>query len=154
MTGRDPALRPGSGRATNQEACHMAATPDERPQVKPFAQFLQETRAGLLHAELSDALADIVARCREHQRKGSLTLVIGIAPNKDGVTLTVSDDVRIKAPSGDRGAAIFYADDYGNLNRRDPRQPELPLTVAGGTSTNTVTVATPAGSSSSTGTEG
>lgn len=122
---------------------------DDRPQVKPFAQFLQEQRSGLLHAELSDTLADVVARCKEHNKKGSITLVLGIQPNKDGVTLTVLDDVRVKAPSGDRGAAIFYADEHGNLSRRDPRQPELPLQrVDGGASRTTTT--RPA----STGTEG
>lgn len=99
----------------------------ERPQTKPFAQFLQEQRNGVLHSELSEHIAVLVATCVEHGRKGSLTLKLTVAPNKDGVTLTISDDVAIKAPQGDRGAAIFFADEDGNLSRRDPRQPQLPF---------------------------
>lgn len=119
----------------------------ERPQTKPFAQFLQEQRGGLLHAELSDTLADVVARVVEHGKPGTITVQFKVQPNKDGVTLTVFDDVKVKAPQGDRGAAIFYADGHGNLSRRDPRQPELPLRPV----ETTTTVAAPA---EATGTEG
>lgn len=95
-----------------------------------FTQFLLEQRGGLLHSELSDMLADVVARCVEHGKKGSITIKLTIAPNKDGVTLTVSDEVKPVAPEGDRGAALFYADARGNLSRRDPRQPSLPGTLS------------------------
>lgn len=94
---------------------------------KPFAAFVQEQRNGGLHGELSEALADLVTRCDEHRKSGSLTLTISIAPNADGVTFTVTDTVKVKAPEPARAAALFFADEAGNLMRRDPRQIELPL---------------------------
>ena len=94
---------------------------------KPFAAFLQEQRRGGLHGELSDKLAELVNACNEYGKPGSLTLTIGIKPNADGVTMTVSDKVAVKAPEAERGAAIFFADEAGNLVRHDPRQMEIPV---------------------------
>lgn len=94
---------------------------------KPFAAFLQEQRRGGLHAELTDKLAELVQVCAELGKGGSLTLKISLKPNADGSTMTVSDDVSVKAPEPERGAAIFFADDAGNLSRHDPRQLEIPV---------------------------
>lgn len=99
----------------------------ETPARKPFAAFLQEQRGGGLHGELSDALAQLVQAVSEHRQPGTLALTIKIAPNKDGVTVTVTDKLNLKVPEGERGAAIFYADPDGNLLRRNPNQIELPL---------------------------
>lgn len=100
-------------------------------QRKPFAAFLQEHRNGGLHAELSDGLALLVAACREHAKGGSLTLSVKVTPNADGMTMTVSDEVKVKAPEASRGAALWFADEDGNLSRRNPLQPELPLREVG-----------------------
>jgi hypothetical protein len=107
----------------------MAADPvaDARPQTKPFAAWLQEQRNGGLHGELSDALADLVAACLEHGRQGTLTLKVDVKPNKDGVTLLVTDEVKVRAPEADRPPALFFADAHGNLSRSNPHQPELPV---------------------------
>lgn len=96
---------------------------------KPFAAFVQEQRNGGLHGELSDALAELVSAVQSTQKKGSLTLTIQVVPNKDGVTVTVSDKLKAVLPEVDRGAAIFFIQGEGNLVRRDPRQTELPLRV-------------------------
>jgi hypothetical protein len=94
---------------------------------KPFAAFIQEQRSGGLHGELSEALSELVLAVQETQRAGSLTLTVKVVPNKDGVTVTVTDKVSTKLPEADRGAAIFFMDKAGALVRRDPRQIELPL---------------------------
>lgn len=99
----------------------------EPPGRKPFAMFVQEQRGGALHAELSEALAELVAACLEHDKSGTLTLKINVAPTKAAGTVQVSDDVTLKAPQGSRGAALFFTDSSGNLSRRNPAQPELPL---------------------------
>jgi hypothetical protein len=99
----------------------------EAPERRPFAAFLQEHRHGGLHGELSDGLAELVAAAREHDKSGTLTLTVKVAPNKDGLTVTVTDDVKVKAPEADRGAALYFADERGNLSRRNPQQMELPL---------------------------
>lgn len=96
-------------------------------QVRPFAAFLQEQREGVTHSELSEGLSDLVAACIEHGKGGTLTYKVSIKPNKDGVTVFVTDAITVKAPVGERSAALFFADDDGNLSRKDPRQQELPL---------------------------
>lgn len=94
---------------------------------KPFAAFIQEQRNGGLHGELSHELAALVTAVQETQKPGTLTLTVKVQPNKDGVTMTVTDKVSAKIPEGDRGAAIFFIQGDGNLVRRDPRQLEMPL---------------------------
>ncbi len=99
----------------------------EDRQVRPFAAWLQEQRGGVTHAELSDALADVVAAVVEHGKVGTLTFQVKIKPSGDGVSVFVTDSIAVKAPTGDRSAALFFADSDGSLSRKDPRQQELPL---------------------------
>lgn len=94
---------------------------------RPFAAWLQEQRGGLTHAELGDALAEVVAAVVEHGKVGTLTYTVKIKPSGDGVSVFVTDTITRKAPEGDRSAALFFADEDGNLTRKDPRQQELPL---------------------------
>ncbi len=101
------------------------AKTDEERQFKPFGVVVQEARAGVLHRELSEQFANLVAACREHGKKGSLTLVFSVAPNKDGATIHLTDDIRVKAPKGESLPTLFFADEDGNVTRRDPRQPEI-----------------------------
>lgn len=102
---------------------------DETPEPgrKPFSAFLQEQRGGLLHGELSDALSELVLAVAETLKKGSLQVQVFVEPNADGATVTITDKIKLNLPEHDRGAAIFFFDDAGNLSRRDPRQMELPL---------------------------
>ncbi len=94
---------------------------------KPFAAFVQEQRGGGLHGELSDALAALVLAVQEHRKTGTIVLTVTVKPNNDGQTVTVTDKLKLTMPEGERGAAIFFADEDGNLTRRNPAQPELPL---------------------------
>lgn len=50
-----------------------------------------------------------------------------MVPNRDGQTVMVSDKVKLTLPEGNRGAAIYFYDEAGNLSRQNPRQIELPL---------------------------
>lgn len=108
-------------------------TTTDRAGLKPFGQFLHEQRNGLLHDELSGELAELVKQCVETGKKGSLTLKVTVTPNKDDVTLLLTDDVKVTAPKHDAKPALFFYDDDGNLLRKDPRQTELNLRdVSGG----------------------
>lgn len=94
---------------------------------RPFAAFLQDQRKGVLHNDLGEALAELVAAVVETGKKGTLTLKLDVALNKDGDTLLIADTVSVKEPKHDTKPSIFFADDGGNLTRHNPRQPELPL---------------------------
>lgn len=106
---------------------------DTEPVARSFATWLQEQRNGLCQAEATDALKELTAAVTEHQKGGTLTLKLTVKPAKVGIgTLLITDEVKVSLPEGDRPAAIFYADDDGNLSRHDPRQPRLPLQALDG----------------------
>lgn len=105
----------------------MEASPAAGPQTKPFAQFLQEQRKGVLHTELSEALQELAAAVLEHDKAGTLAVTFTVAPGPEEGTVKVSDRLSLKAPEADKKPSVFWPDDQGNLSRRDPRQPELPL---------------------------
>lgn len=95
--------------------------------VRPFAEFLQEQRGGAAHNEVSDAFNELVAAVQQYAKPGELTLTIKVKPAATGGgTVFVTDKVTLKAPEGDRPAALFFIDADANLSRRDPNQPELP----------------------------
>lgn len=95
--------------------------------LKPFAGFVQEQRGGALHGELSHAFADLVQAAVERGKAGTLVVTIKVSPNSDQQTVTITDKVKLTLPEADRGAAIFFADEHGNVSRQNPRQTELPL---------------------------
>ncbi len=99
-------------------------------QRKTFASFLTEQRKGSLHGELTEALAEVTKAAMETGNAGQVKIQIDIKPNPDGATVVVTDKVVLKVPEADRGAAIFFADEAGNLTRSNPNQPELPLRAA------------------------
>lgn len=105
----------------------QAAPREDAPSVRPFAAVLQEQRQGGLHSELSEQLAELVAAVAAHGKAGSLTVTLNVKPAEMPGAIVVSDDVKSKVPQPDKPASLFYSDDHGNLSRRDPRQPELPL---------------------------
>lgn len=95
------------------------------PPVKLFAEWVQEQREGLLHSELSDALAEVSAAVVDLNKAGSLTLSLKINPaGKGQKAVFVVDEVKAKPPV-DKPSMMFFADGRGNLSRRNPDQPEL-----------------------------
>jgi hypothetical protein len=99
---------------------HDAPTTD-----RTFWSWLREHKRGSLHSELSEELATLIAAVQEHEKAGSLTLKISVAPASDGRMVVVTDDVTSKIPQADRGASLFFTDEAGGLHREDPMQMKL-----------------------------
>jgi hypothetical protein len=96
---------------------------------RPFTQFLLEQRRGALHEEISAELATVVAAVMEHGKAGKLTLTLNIKPA--GVEMVQIVDKLVGAPPvGEKAPSLFFVDSAGNLQRQNPRQDELPLSVA------------------------
>ncbi len=96
------------------------------PPIRAFAAWLQEQAKGATHAELGEALYDLVARVKDTGKAGTLTFTIKVEPWKqDRGVLIVSDEIKLKLPEFARQPSIFYRDDNGNLTRENPDQPEL-----------------------------
>lgn len=102
-------------------------TTSEPGQTRPFADILRDIRAGQVADQAATGMQELVAAVREHGKKGELVLKIVVEPMKGNEdALAVSGDVTSKIPKAAPKAAIFFADDDGNLLRDDPRQIALP----------------------------
>lgn len=105
------------------------ATQEDERQIKPFADWLALQRKGTLAAELAESLADLNRAVVETGKAGSVTLVINVKSNGDDTSVTITDDVKTKVPTPDRGKSIFFVDEHGNAERSQqvlvPDQPRL-----------------------------
>jgi len=97
--------------------------------ARAFNQFLAEQRNGQTHAELSDALNELVAAVEEQGKAGELVLRIKVKPagKVAAGTVIVEDEIKMKPPAGERSASIFFVTSDNNLSRKDPYQQELLL---------------------------
>lgn len=98
--------------------------PDADGHVRPFADFLVKQRAGSLNIEAAAALAEVVQAVAETGKDGTLVLTLKVSRNKAGA-LEVTDKVVAKIPDFGRVPTLWWADDDGNLVRRDPNQPNF-----------------------------
>jgi hypothetical protein len=97
------------------------------PPAKSFAVFIQDQRAGALHNELSEALAEVVQRVIDLNKAGSLALSIKVSPaGKGQAAVFITDEVKSKPPE-DKQSFMYFSDGHGNISRSNPNQPELPL---------------------------
>lgn len=107
------------------------STVDGERQIKPFATALQEIEKGAAALRAGRLLNDLVQAVVATGKKGSVALVVEVAPYKNGNTNNLDVTVRTtaKIPEGDEAtaSAVFFHDGKGNLRRDDPNQPTLPL---------------------------
>lgn len=97
---------------------------------RPFLDYLREHRSGLTHAELSEAMQQLVAAVVEERKGGEITLKIVVKPQGDGAVM-VTDEVKVKLPKPSKGGSLFFVTPENNLVRQDPRQSNLPLAEIG-----------------------
>lgn len=96
--------------------------------VVPFAAWLQDLRGGRAHAELTDALRELVDAVTTHHKDGELVLKLKIKPaDAGGAQVMVIDETVVKAPTAARPVSLFYVDLAHNLTRDDPTRLQLPL---------------------------
>jgi hypothetical protein len=87
-----------------------------------FLDFLKDHRKGELIDELTAALREVTEGVLEHDKKGSITLKIEVAPLDGGWAAFVSDDLKSKVPEADREGNIMFPDGQNNLHRKDQNQ--------------------------------
>jgi hypothetical protein len=99
-------------------------------QIRPALDVLAELRRGRAHAELSEALHELLQACKDTGKKGELVLRIIVDPKKVGEYETprveISDQITIKRPRRTVMPSTFYLTDEANPVRRDPNQDEFP----------------------------
>lgn len=94
--------------------------------VRPFADVLSEVNRGVIADEAATELAKLVSAVQQTGKKGTLKVLIEVAPVKGNDTIVqVSGAVDVRAPRPASPTSFFYPDDDGNLSRNDPNA--LPL---------------------------
>lgn len=91
-----------------------------------FADVLGSIEGGILFNQLNEQLQDLVVAVTDHRKSGEITVTLKVTPNGERA-VSVTGTIKSKVPEAAKGVTIFYADGGGNLLRRDPRQPDLPL---------------------------
>lgn len=91
-----------------------------------FADVLGSVEGGVAFNQINEALQDLVVAVQNTHKAGEITVTLKITPNGEHA-VSVAASFKTKEPAPAKAVTIFYADGGGNLLRRDPRQPELPL---------------------------
>lgn len=95
--------------------------------TRPFFDTLREIRRGQILEDAADELAKAVRAVDETGKPASLTIQLTIKPaSKAQGAYVITDKVRAKLPELPVGETILFGTPEGNLQARDPRQPELP----------------------------
>lgn len=93
----------------------------------PFVDMLASLRSGVFLDEAAEELVDLIEEIQKTGKAGKLVLTLQIKPpgkNVDTPVIWISDQLKVSAPTAERGDTMFYAVD-GEISRRDPRQPSL-----------------------------
>ncbi|MFE0021936.1 hypothetical protein [Amycolatopsis sp. NPDC059021] len=99
---------------------------EQKAEPRDFAAFLMEHRRGKSHAELSEALRDLVVAVEETRKAGTLTYTLKIKPQeRTPGAVMVADQIKCSLPGHERSESIFFATETGELIRNDPRQTAL-----------------------------
>lgn len=91
-------------------------------------EVIKQLRGGRTQEELSEGINQLVQECRKTGKKGQITLKIDIKPDKgDSGQYFITDEIKIKEPTFERGQTLMWGTPEGNLQRTDPNQGELDL---------------------------
>jgi hypothetical protein len=59
--------------------------------------------------------------------KGSVTLTLTVSPAQKGRgALVLTHETKVRVPNQKASGSFWFADDNGNLTKKDPRQEEFP----------------------------
>lgn len=94
--------------------------------MSTFTDIVGSLEGGRAFEQLNDALAEVVQAVLQHRKAGEISLSVKVNPNGENA-VSIIPTIKVKAPEGSRAVTTFFADEHGNLLRRDPRQRELPL---------------------------
>lgn len=108
--------------------------------MSTFTYVLGNIENGVFSDELSETIGDVVQKVLAYRKVGSIAVNLKVSPNGEAA-VTVAATVKAKAPEKTRPITTFFADEHGNLLRRDPRQHELALRDVTDTKTETLRTA-------------
>lgn len=89
-------------------------------------EMLRSIRHGDLVSELSEEIAEVVRGAEDSGKEGKIVLTIKVKPNGRG-QMVLRDEIKSTVPKLDAPAVLMFNDVHGNLSRKDPNQPDLPM---------------------------
>jgi len=97
-----------------------------------FSEALMQLRAGRAQEEYSEELGRMIAACRETGKKGKMTIVIDVMPDKviEGAYI-VSENMKSVIPKHDKSDTTLYGTPDNNLTAIDPEQDEIVFNTDG-----------------------
>jgi len=92
---------------------------------------IRDADRGRVLTDMQEGIDAIVQAIEDNRGVGvgKLTLTLTIKSKSEG-TYTIAADVKSKIPEPSRADMIMFLGDDGELQRRDPRQPDLPGVAA------------------------
>ena len=78
---------------------------------------------------LGNELRELVLQVRETGRKGKIVFEVEVRPAGPRGQVSMHDTIKpnFRTQDGDRGGALFFTDERGQLLRKDPNQSEFPF---------------------------
>jgi len=100
--------------------------------VANLAQLIAELDAGGFLARTNDTLAEALAAVKRTRKQASITVKLAVEAagfDADGIVnqVSVTATVAGKLPETPTPAATYFFGESGGLQKRDPRQPCLPV---------------------------
>lgn len=105
----------------------MAEPQEATPCVRTFIDLLRELNEGSVHDQLSAELQALTEAVARHRKAGTLTLTIAIKPSTaNAFAYFVAHDIKVKAPAPDKQSDLMFINDDNKLQRKHPKQNEIP----------------------------
>lgn len=99
--------------------------------AKSICDFIRDLNGGVVHDELSNGLADLVAAVTDEGKSGTMTVTFSLKPMGKGNGIQVSSETKVKPPKQTAGVTVMFATPENSLQRQDPRQKEMELREIG-----------------------
>lgn len=92
------------------------------------AGWLLQHRHGLLHQQLTEAMAAVLLACRDTEKPGEITLKIRVRPNPDYLgQMLISDQLVARPPAQATASAYLFDADALRLHGEEEGQLSIPL---------------------------
>jgi hypothetical protein len=102
----------------------MTATARRNNDTLNAAELLHSFRRGVLLQQLDQSISDVIDAIANTGCDGSVTMKLAFKLNKAG-QIECAPKIEAKVPKMPLGTGIYYADESGQLTRRDPRQMDI-----------------------------
>jgi hypothetical protein len=89
-----------------------------------FLELIQTFRRGQLLRRADDELEKVISAMYETGGSGEVTIKLPFKLNKGG-QIECTPNISSKVPKHPMGTGIYFADDDGQLSRRDPNQLDI-----------------------------